>query len=590
MKKTLFTTAVCAVTLTATAAQRTLLQMQEIAATQLHHLQVQGANRRAQAKAVTPQLLRITDVYAVFAPADNEGFVIVGRDDDVRPVLGYSTSSSFPTYDMPDGLKWYLQQLEQGALRRTQATFTPVENFVTTQWSQNYPFNVSTPNKYLAGCVATALAQCMNYCQWPESAEFEGHCSVTTKVGKKEKTEEQTLNISSTYTWPYKDNYKSSGRLTDNVDILLRDCGYATYMQYNADGSGTMTYLAGIALTQVFNYPEECVRYQERDCVASQDEWAQIIYDELAQRSPVLYGAHDETFGGHAFVLSGVDADGLVYANWGWRGEAEGFYDLLDLCPVQGGDEMHFENDHKMVYGIRTTPLPTDHYINYMSGLTGEPYTLRWGISTDDDGVERKTLYCELPYGFLNLNPADFQGVFGIFADDLTDGTSWVIEPELQDRATIPAGYGFASYDESYSDFAYYYYIDGEKGLKPGHTYRMAFGTCDDREGKWHSIVCKGGEVAYEVTYTGDVETSTVSAERTTPPVLTGIRELRPGNSSNNGNNANGRSLLSLFTRVYASDGRLVYTAPTSSFNLWDVPARGILIVDDGVTRRKVVR
>ena len=43
-------------------------------------------------------------------------------------------------------------------------------------------------------------------------------------------------------------------------------------------------------------------------------------------------------------------------------------------------------------------------------------------------------------------------------------------------------------------------------------------------------------------------------------------------------------------TRVYDMQGRLVHTAPTATFNLWTVPARGVLVVKQGNTVRKVAR
>ena len=367
------------------------------------------------------------------------------------------------------------------------------------------------------------MAQCMNYCQWPAAAAFQGSCRVTKKVGRKEKTETQTLDISSTYTWPYKDNYATVGRVSDNIDELLRDCGYSCYMSYSADGSGAVSAYAAIALTHEFSYPQESVRYLPREDVATQDEWAQIIYDELGRRCPIYYGASDESFGGHAFLLTGVDADGLVYVNWGWRGSADGWFDLADLNPTQGSQEMHFNNNVGIICGIRREPLPTDRIEVFIDSYADVNYTYDWRTMTDDDGRERNTLYISLPYGFMNWRPADLMGVFGIFADDLTDGTTWVIEPDLQDRDTLPAGYIYGGSDERFKDFAFYYYVDGPNGLKPGHTYRMSFGYCDDREQKWHSIICDGVEIAYEVTYTGDMATSTVAGEPTTPPVLTGI-------------------------------------------------------------------
>ncbi len=587
MKKIVLFLGLTVLTWSAAAASRSIEEMRTIAAKQLHRSMSATTARRMSAAAQSPRLLRITDAYAVFAPADNESFVIISRDESRRPVLGYA-ATPFPTTDMPDGLQWYLQQVEltansQQSSRRNAATYTATENFVTTTWDQGHPFNLLTPNKYPSGCVATSIAQCMNYCQWPESAEFEGTCRVTKIVNHREKSERQTLDISSTYTWPYKDNYSNRGRTQDNIAELLRDCGYATYMNYSDDGSGTASYLAGIALTHIFNYPDACIRYRPRDYCTSQDEWAQIIYDELMAKRPVYYGASDESFGGHAFLLSGIDEDGLVYVNWGWRGTADGFFDLADLNPKQGSREMHFNNGADIVFGFKPIAEADDKPEVLIYAYSGKPYTFRWGTATDDDEVEHHTLYCELPYGFLNVQPADFNGVFGLFADDLTDGSSWVIAPELRDPEEIPSGYGYCGDEEQWADFAFYYYIDGEAGLTPGHTYRMSFGSYDPREGRWHSIMSDYGEVAYEITYTGDPATSTVSEDYTTPPVLTGIYSVKA-----DGNNH--IDAFSAVTRVYDQTGRLVHTAPTAHFNLWNVTTRGILIVDDGRTRRKVVR
>ena len=510
---------------TTTANNRTLEQMRDFAATKLNRTTAVKGVTSKRVQPATLECVADDDTYAVFTPGKGaDGFVIVAKSDLVDPLIGYSTKR-FNADDMPAALKWYLTtvsrhltDIENGlakAPRRTAATFIPVENFVTTQWSQDYPFNQKTPSKYLSGCVATAMAQCLNYRQYPASVDFDGDYYVTKKVGKKETLVNQEEHVSTTYTWPYKDKYASFGKYDDNIDELLRDCGYATYMQYSEEGSGTSTYLSGVALVDVFGYPEESVKYYEMDCFGNKDEWNQIVYDELAFRSPIIYAAHDPSYevGGHAFLFSGVDEEGLVYVNWGWRGSANGFYDIALLNPKNGGSTDHYTDYQCMVTGIRPTPLPTDQIQTRIYGFTGDPYTFRWGTETDDNGEEHHTLYADIPYGLINYCPSSFVGVFGIFAEDLTDSTTWVIEEELQDRDTIPAGYGWCSTDESYKAFGFYYYIDSEKGLKPGHTYRMSFGTKDDREGTWHSLLCFGGELAYDITYTGDPATSTVDPE-----------------------------------------------------------------------------
>ena len=577
----------CLMTLAVLADNRSLAEMRSIAAAKLNRSSaVKGQMNRVKPAAL--QLVAEDNAYTIFSPADAQGFVIVAKSNLVDPVIAYSTER-FDATNMPPGFRCYLAQasrtmeaIEAGRMQapRRIASFTPVENFVTTKWSQDYPFNRSTPNNYPTGCVATALAQCLNYCQYPPSVDFEGNYWVTTKQGNKEKTEKKTEHVSTTYTWPYKDTYKSIGRTGDNIDELLRDCGYASYMQYTEEFAGTGSIYASSALTRYFQYPESCIKYYDKDDFGiDQETWNQMIYDELAVRSPILYGAFSSD-GGHAFLLTGVDAEGLVYINWGWRGNADGFYAMELMDPDGQGDG--FTDGPHMITGIRPTPLATDKKLVRIESWTGNPYTFRWGTSTDDDGVERHTLYCDIPHGLVNKSPVTFRGVFGLFAQDLTDGSTWVIAEDLQDRDTVPSGYGAGGDSEQYKDFYFYYVIDGEQGLKPGHTYRMAFGTRDDEEGIWHSILCLGGELAYDVTYTGDPATSTVSEEKTPLPLIDAIHAVREDASS-------GMASANL-TRVYDATGRVVYTVPTCQFNLWDVPARGILVVKQGNSVRKVVR
>ena len=49
---------------------------------------------------------------------------------------------------------------------------------------------------------------------------------------------------------------------------------------------------------------------------------------ELAARRPVYYSARSTRFDGHAFVVCGMDNQGLYYVNWGWGGHCDGYFDF----------------------------------------------------------------------------------------------------------------------------------------------------------------------------------------------------------------------------------------------------------------------
>lgn len=560
---------------------------QERSDAEMQAIAEQHLNNSAQVKAQSSVLSRSQvccalrqKAFSVYTPSEEDGFVFIARNERVPAIIAYG-DATFDPENIPSAMRWWMESVEQNLKsdkpkvgRLLAAAYMPVPNFLTTEWSQSAPYNQRTPtiggNHAPTGCVATAMAQAMNVFKYPPSAEFQ-----ETYYVQEGTVSTYTAKVKSTYSWDYKDTYSSSSLIQGKkIAQLMVDCGYATGMQYTAGGSGTYNFFAGRALVTHFKYPEECVKSLYRYC-CTDEEWYNLIYGELMHKSPIIFGGQDAKFGGHAFVLSGIDNAGLVYVNWGWGGDFNGFY-AIDLMDSPQGS---FTDGQDIVYGIRTTVLPSDHIEGRISSYSGSPYTFRWGTETDKNNVEHVTLYCDLPYGFINLNATEFQGAFGLFAQDLTDGTSWVIAEELQDRDTIPSCYGYYDKSEDFQNFCFYYYVDGEQGLKPGHTYRISFGVKDDRDVRWRSIFSNVGEVGYDVTYTGDPATSTVDPEPKSVPLPTSIRSIQTSSLSSDG-----------LTRVYDTSGRLVYAAPDAKFNLWDVPAHGILVVKQGNQVRKVVR
>lgn len=561
--------------LTAGAAERTPSDMQAIAA---RYLSKAMGVKAQNGNAVVPVNTRCAfedKAYAVFTPQTDDAFVIVSKSNLVSPVLGYS-QSRFDASHMPDGLRWYLSvvgrnieqaEVEQKPLQTTsrRVATTPVSPFITTLWHQSDPYNLYTPNNYPAGCVAVAMAQCINYNRYPGRVKFKGYCYYT-KTNNTTRLTVDSLDISGIYFYPFLDMY---GRATEgqkkSVATLVRDCGYATYMQYSNTGSGTYNYMAGIGLVSCFNYPEECVKIAERRCFTSPDEWNELIYRELQSMSPIIYGGQDEEDGGHAFVLCGLDTNGLVYINWGWGGDSDGYYDIALMNPPG----LEFSSDQNMIYGIRTKALSYDRVEPRIYSNDYEPYTFSFNREKDEDGVEHQTIHIRSTAGFFNMTPTTFDGEFGIYGTDLTTGEPW----EIKETDPMTWGPGVGYFLNEPADLFYYYVEDR---LIPGHTYCLSFGTRDKREGEWHSIIADGGEVAYNVYFTGDSLTTTFS-ERVLPAA---IRQV----SASNTLHADG------FTRVFDLQGRMLYAVPTERFNLWDVPARGALIVKEGDKVRKVVR
>ena len=135
----------------------------------------------------TAQTGQNNDFYVFNYPNDG-GFVIVSADTrTLNPVLAYSTQGSFNADYIPENeaylLSTYQQQIE--SLRQNEIVNTIVygnsqepnvivEPLIKTQWKQSEPYNGMCPidsvsrKQCLVGCIATAMAQVMNYWKWPE--------------------------------------------------------------------------------------------------------------------------------------------------------------------------------------------------------------------------------------------------------------------------------------------------------------------------------------------------------------------------------------------------------------------------------------
>ena len=121
----------------------------------------------------------------VFNSADNQGFMLVSADDVAVPMLGYTDSGTFDPNNIPEPLQYWLGEYakqiayaKENNIKTSEIGLTfpsdwkTIQPYVKTKWGQNTPFNRFTPvlnNKQCpTGCVATAMAQVMNYYQYPE--------------------------------------------------------------------------------------------------------------------------------------------------------------------------------------------------------------------------------------------------------------------------------------------------------------------------------------------------------------------------------------------------------------------------------------
>lgn len=288
--------------------------------------------------------------YYVFN-AEDGGFVIVAGDERMPEILGYSDHGQIDEASAPCGLKWLLGCYEQMAKNaesnninpsrsRTRSDKAPVAPFVSTTWGQSTPYNAMCPRvdgaKCVTGCVATAMAQIMNYYCWPNEVTepIPAYTSYTNKVSMPQL--EPT-----TFTWGYLNK--------TNLSKLMLYCGQAVEMNYDPEESG-----AGVpdeALKKYFSY-DESLRLVSRE-EFSDETWDNLLYEEMANLRPVYYFGYDG-ISGHAFVLCGYQ-DNHFYINWGWDGGGDGFFILDGISPSVGA----YNDGQGAVIGIKPKGEPT---------------------------------------------------------------------------------------------------------------------------------------------------------------------------------------------------------------------------------------
>ena len=295
--------------------------------------------------------------FYVFNAGEDEGFVIVGGDEAAREILGYCDHGSFDYETAPENFKWWLGEYTKqiahaelsaevsssssySAPRRAKANKQrdSIGPLIKTKWNQGYPYNSEIPvyssdgQPFLTGCVATSMAQVMNYWKYPEQGV--GSHSWTWE------NNEFTANFGeTTYDWEemlfsYGDEYTDAQAKA--VGTLMYQAGVSVDMQYGTLESAAYFENIAQALVDYFKY-EPYLRQINRT-VFIDEQWEDLVYNELKAGRPVLYSGSspDES---HAFICDGYDSDNELFTiNWGWGGHYDGCFPLSGDNALQPGN------------------------------------------------------------------------------------------------------------------------------------------------------------------------------------------------------------------------------------------------------------
>lgn len=307
--------------------------------------------------------------FYVFNSSDGKGYVIVSGDDRTEQVLGYSPTGHIDPEAMPDNMKYYLGELAKEianidndvtVISRKSKRRAPVKKaidpLITTHWDQDSPFNNMAPYvinskgdtvRCVTGCVATAMAQVMNFYKYPDAtiADIPGYTSRSNGFKL------DTIPAGATIDWDnMADTYdkNSTPAQCDAVAKLMYLCGVSVRMNYGVSSSGSS--LSEYTLIKYFGYGKNA-RYVEKKNYSSL-AWFNLIYNELAEGYPMYSDG-----GSHAYVIDGYDGDNMFHFNWGWGPGSDGYYLLSSVSEYYPdgttGSTTSYTSGQGVIIGLR---------------------------------------------------------------------------------------------------------------------------------------------------------------------------------------------------------------------------------------------
>lgn len=249
-----------------------------------------------------------------------------------------------------------------------------VAPLVKTKWSQglaggHYCFNYYTPNHYVCGCTATAMAQLMRYYEYPVDP--------ISPVAKQCRVDNSGMVLTTqggVYEWSKMTLEPNSGNYNDEswaaIGKLTSDVGIALESDYGPNGTGANPDSVANVLTGTFGYPNAVMYgcdnvYFEAvggDGLVRSDRGLHnranrqnMICANLDAGRPVMlaiYGysvghvgdSGGDYFAGHAVVGDGYgycDVGGekvpYIHLNLGWGGADDAWYNVPEICTAKTG-------------------------------------------------------------------------------------------------------------------------------------------------------------------------------------------------------------------------------------------------------------
>ncbi len=338
---------------------------------------------------------------AYVAQLNPRGFIVTSADDRVTPVIAYSYRENFSFSDTGSNIllkllkqdmrfrysaidiidkkiteknkeEWgyYLNfensdsESDYTALSQTQWPADDATGWLDTTWDQGAPYNNYCPidpdtnNRSVVGCVATAIAQVINYHQFPPSIRFDEDDSYTTST--------RGIDIDDDYVTADFPSFSELNRRLASIDyndtatyapLLSFAAGIVVEMNYKSDGSGAYV---------TREHFVEKLRFS--DALVVEYAYYDKIRENIKDAYPVLLGITDEDGdSAHMIVADGYKTKGEYHLNFGWGADEP---DAISDCWYSLPEEL--PSDYSVIRKTYVDLIPgyhgaalADHPVSY---------------------------------------------------------------------------------------------------------------------------------------------------------------------------------------------------------------------------------
>lgn len=298
----------------------------------------------------------------IFNRGEKQGFVFISGDDNFPEVLGYTEQGDFDFEKMPPALlNWldtYSYMIEyakkmQITKPNKRESYTPkrsIKPLLTTHWHQYSPYNIKCPyikggtTHAVSGCVATAAAQLVYYWR-KEAGKRTTYDTPTYNYGDAPVLESIPAGTPIQFELMqdiHTENTPSD--MNEAVALFIHILGACAHSSY---GNTTSAGMANVLKPFDLNFGLSGIStYKD---IYSQEEWENMIYNDLSEGLPILYKGASPTQGAHAVVLDGYDAlHNLFHFNFGWGGTGDGYFTVDDINGMNG-----FYRAQDIIYQIK---------------------------------------------------------------------------------------------------------------------------------------------------------------------------------------------------------------------------------------------